>query len=459
MTKKLWGARFRKKIDRGFFKFQKSIHYDYKLAQYDIYHSLIHVAALKEVGILNEEEEKRLIAGLLELLRDIADNKFKPDLNSEDIHTDIQNKIEKKIGKLSHKLHSLRSRNEQVVFDEKLYCSREAINIASQIRKVISSLESLAKKYKTFYFPGYTHTQRAQVLLFKDYILSFAYMLERDLKRLDNFINSLLVYIGAGALAGTSIPKKAYNEALKKFLGILKNVVKTAQIAKNAVDNVSSRDFIVEFLSILAIIQMHLSRLASDFILYSTKEFDFLDLPQEFCTGSSLMPHKKNPDFLELLRGYTGIIYGNLFSILTLMKGLNLSYNRDMQLDKEPLFSSVEIIREELRLLSEFLERVSLKEESIKRVLEDESLYATEVAEFLVYKGVPFKEAHKIVGKLIRYSEEKKIKIKDTSNSLLKRFHKSLTQEVLRKILSPEYALSLKKSISRAAPRRILRKK
>jgi len=459
MAKKLWGARFKKEPNRDFFEFQSSIHYDYKLAQYDIYHSLIHVSALREAGILNEEEEKKLIAGLLELLRDIADNKFKPDLNSEDIHTDIQNKIEEKVGKPAYKLHSLRSRNEQIVFDEKLYCSQQGSILADLVRKVLSSLEFLAQKYGDSYFVGYTHTQRAQVLLFREYSLAFISMLGRDLRRLDNFMDSLWIYIGAGALAGTSIPKKAYNQAIKKSLTFLKEVGKGIGVAKSALDNVSSRDFIVEFLSILAIIQMHLSRLASDFILYSTKEFDFLDLPQEFCTGSSLMPHKKNPDFLELVRGYTGIIYGNLFSLLTLMKGLNLSYNRDMQLDKQALFSSVDIVKKELQLMADFLKKVSLKKENINRVLEDEYLYATELAEFLVYKGVPFQEAHQIVGRLIKYSEEKKVKIKDMPESLLKKFHQEFSSEVLKKILSPEYAISVKKSTFSKASSRNLRKK
>lgn len=456
MPKKMWGGRFNKEIDKDFFEFQKSIHYDYKLAEYDIYHSLIHVAALKEAGILSTDEAKKMAAALDSIFKEVREGKFKPNLACEDIHTDIQNRVAKKIGKLALKLHTLRSRNDQVVFDEKWYCYKEGIYILGLLNILLASLNELGNRYKDIFMPGYTHTQRAQVVSFFNYTGAFFYMFERDFERLDAFVKKISIYIGSGALAVSAIPKSAYSEAIKKFLLDTKPQLKypKSETAKNSLDNVASRDFVIEFLNNLAILQMHLSRMAEDFILYSTKEFYFFDLPEEFCTGSSLMPHKKNPDFLELVRGNTGRIYGNLISVLTVMKGLPLTYNRDMQLDKEPLFSSAEVIEEELKIMAEFLKKVKLNKTKIAEVLEDEELYGTELIEFLVNEGVAFGEAHVSVGQLIRYAQDKHIKIKDMSDKLLRRFNKKLNHKKIRKIMDPEYAILSKKSLSRGFPLR-----
>ena len=250
-------------------------------------------------------------------------------------------------------------------------------------------------------------------------------------------------------MAGSFINGQDYNKAIKQFISkYSQDFPFKISLANNSLDNVSNRDFIIEFLSILSVLQMHLSRMAEDFILYSTKEFDYLDLPEEFCTGSSHMPHKKNPDFLELVRGYTGRIYGNLFSLLTTMKGLPLTYNRDMQLDKEPLFSSVDIVKDELAILARFMGGVKLKTEVIERALEDESLYATELAEYLVGKGVPFKKAHEIIGRLVRYSEEKDLKLKDMVDEMLLEFSPHLKKKEIEKIFTPSFAIGTKRSIS-----------
>lgn len=409
MAKKLWGGRFKKKIDKDFFEFQKSIQYDYKLAKYDIYHSMIHIIALKKASIISAGESKKLYSVLKEILEEIKNGKFKPNLYSEDIHTEIQNRVEKKIGSLALKLHTLRSRNDQIAFDERFYCKVEAVEIKNLLSAVISSLKFLGNHYKNFSIIGYTHTQRAQKIYFKNYLQTFQSMLTRDKEKLINFEKNLVIYIGAGALKGTSLSRDYYNKAIKDFLKSHPGLSNEVKFSENPLDNVSDRDFIIELLNILSILQMHLSRLAEDFILYSTKEFNFFSLPEEFCTGSSLMPHKKNPDFLELTRGYAGRIYGNLIALLTTMKGLPLTYNRDMQLDKEPLFSSVDIIKEELKILSKFIKRIKLNENIIKKSLQDGNLYATESAGRLVSKGIPFKKAHDIVGKNIRKCEEKNI--------------------------------------------------
>ena len=430
MAKKLWGGRIKKETDKDFFEFQKSIQYDYKLALYDLRHSLIHISALKKSGILTNEEWQKLNSALSLIEKEIKENKFKPNLQSEDIHTEIQNRVEKKVGKLAQKLHTLRSRNDQIAFDEKNYCGIEACNIADYLSEVIAGLEYLSARYKNSQIPGYTHTRRAQKVAFADYLGAFEAMCARDKERLTAFSKKLIAYVGSGAFKGTSLSRE-YAAAIKEYLK--SDSSRYIALVKNAPDNVSDRDFILEFLGILSILQMHLSRFAEDMILFSTQEFNFVDLPEEFCAGSSLMPHKKNPDFLELVRGYTGMIYGNLMALLTIMKGLPLTYNRDMQLDKEPLFSSVDIIKDELKILARFIKGIKLNEKVIGKALEDESLYAVDLAEYLVKeKKVPFAQAHEIIGKMIRYAEDNKCKIKDMEDGLLNKFSTHLNQKIIK---------------------------
>ncbi len=436
MSNKLWGARFKKKTDKDFEEFSKSIEYDYKLAEYDILHSLIHVEALAEEKIITKKEKERFILALENILLSAKRGKFKFDITSEDIHTDIQNKVEKKVGKLAYKFHTFRSRNEQIAFDEKFYCVEEATAISFLIESILDSLSYLSYKYKNKFFPGYTHTQRAQVVNFSDYLGAYSAMFKRDREKLKHFIKNTILYVKSGALAGSFIKRSSYIKAIKKV--VVKYRIKNVniQVVSNPLDNVASRDFIVELLSILSLIQMHLSRMAEDFILYSTREFSFFSLPEEFCTGSSLMPHKKNPDFLELVRGYTGKIYGNMVSLLVTMKGLPLTYNRDMQLDKEPIFSSVKIIKDELKIMAKLIRGIKLNLSTTEKVLGDDSFYATELARFLVYKGVPFKEAHNIVGRMLKYCEDKMVSLKDMSENVLKGFHTSLTPAVIKEIIT-----------------------
>jgi argininosuccinate lyase len=448
MVKKMWGGRFKKKIDNDFYLFQRSIQYDYKLAMYDIYHSMVHVSALVYTKVLTVQEANKLELALFEILKEIKEARFKYDPYSEDIHTEIQNRLEGKLKAIALKLHSFRSRNDQVVFDEKYYCVHQGLEIGKLIAKVFVSLSELSNRYKNNFFIGYTHTRRAQIIKFSNYILSFGRMLERDLNQLENFCKKIEIFIGSGALAGSYIKAEHYNKAIKEFIKKFSHDFPfKISLTKNSLDNVSDRDFIIGFLSTIAVLQMHLSRMAEDFILYSTKEFNYLELPEEFCTGSSYMPHKKNPDFLELVRGYTGKIYGNLFSVLTTMKGLPLTYNRDMQLDKEPLFSSVEIIKKELEILVKFIRGIRLNEDVIEKVMEDESLYATELAEYLVGKGVPFKKAHEIIGRLIRYSEDKNLKLKDMVDDILESFSPHLSKKEISKIFDPTFAVKSKRSV------------
>jgi len=446
MAKKMWGGRFKKAMDKDFEEFSKSISYDYKLAEYDILHSIIHITTINSAKIITNIEYNKLLSALRAILKDIRSGKYKPDFTCEDVHTDIQNKVEKKVGKLAAKLHSLRSRNDQVAFDEKVYCFYEALAISGLLIDIQMSLGDLTTKHPEQFFLGYTHTQRAQAVYFADYLKAFFNMFSRDEDRLFSFCQNLQIFVGAGALAGSSLDKKHYEKALKE---IFKDELFKVEISDSSLDAVADRDFIVELLSVISIIQMHLSRFAEDMILYSTKEFNFIDLPEEFCTGSSLMPHKKNADSLELVRGSTGKIYGNLISILTTMKGLPLTYNRDMQLDKESLFSSVETVKSELKIVTKLIKKIKLNKKVIENALEDKTLYATELAEYLVYKGVAFKDAHDVVGKLIMHTEDKKILIDELSDSELKKIHNELSKKVIHKVMNATSAVKAKKSIAR----------
>ncbi|MCM8774600.1 MAG: argininosuccinate lyase [Candidatus Omnitrophica bacterium] len=444
MEGKLWGGRFKGKVDKNFEEFSSSIRYDYKLAKFDIYHSMIHILALKEANILTSDEYERLNQALENILRDVEEGRFSYHHLSEDIHTDIQNKVSNIVGNLGDKLHTLRSRNDQVSFDEKWYCIEEIDEAIDLLKDLVNVFKGVYRKFKREFFIAYTHTRRAQIITFKDYIDTFSRMFNSDKERLSSLRRREKVYIGSGAVSGTVL-KDAYKKAIKIFTNKRGFDFIPIELSSSPPFNVSNRDFIIEFLSCLAILQMHLSRLCEDLILYSTQEFNYFILPEEFCTGSSLMPHKKNPDFLELVRGYTGIVYGNLFSLLTTMKGLPLTYNRDMQLDKEPLFSSVDIVKEELKIMIEFIERIELNKSSVEEALKDDSLYATELVQFLVFQGLAFKEAHKIIGQLVRYCEDKKASLKDMSDEELKKFHAYLTVSNLKKIMNPRYVVSLRK--------------
>ena len=455
MAKKLWGGRFKKKTDPEFFEFQKSITHDHKLAEYDVVHSLVHVVALRESQILTSNEYVKLTKALHDILDKVKNGKYIYNESSEDIHTDIQNKVEKNIGKLALKMHALRSRNDQVAFDEKFYCLKMALNIQSCLKGVCDALLDIVIKNGKISFIGYTHTQRAQKIDFINYCSAFVKMFVRDKRRLTDYCDGLIICIGAGALTGTSISIKAYNDAIEKIIEGNKDLKGKMEISRFPLDSVSDRDFVIELLSVLALVQMHLSRFAEDMILYSTKEYGLIDLPEEFCTGSSLMPHKKNPDFLELVRGNTGKIYGNLMSVLTMMKGLPLSYNRDMQLDKEPLMSSIEVVESELKIMARFIAKIKVNKEVVRRILaEDLSLYATEVAEWLVLnKKVPFKTAHDLVGKLVILLEEHGNKLDIVNEADLLAIHPDLKKSKLKEIMTPEYASKMKKTASNRLPR------
>ncbi len=451
MRKKLWGGRFGKKTDPLVEEFTKSIQYDYKLAQYDLLGSMLHVEILERNGYLTPEESKKLQKELNSIYEAIEAGSFKFAPKAEDIHTNIQNLLEQKTGDLALKLHTARSRNDQVVFAAKLYCKYNVRYLKSNILELVKTIRELANQNKDVIIPGFTHLQHAQPVFLKDYLLAYSEMLKRDNKRLDYIRDNIIITMGAGALAGTPIDADKYKIKAEEYIKELRlDELFNIKATDNSIDSVSDRDFVIEIISALSIIAMHLSRLAEDLIIWSTKEFDFVEIDEAFCTGSSLMPQKKNADVLELVRGYTGRIYGNLVSVLTMMKGLPLTYNRDMQLDKEPLFNSFEIVSSELKVLTGLIKTLKFNEVKIKEHLKDEGLYATDMVYYLVDRKITFKEAHTIIGKLVKYSLDNSILIKDMPEPLLKRFSDKFVKKEIVKLFDPLVSVKSKKSIKRS---------
>lgn len=440
MAKKLWGGRFSKGTDPLLEKFSRSIRYDHKLAEHDLLGSMAHVRVLKRAKYLTAPEASKLTRALEAIYTNVRKGSFRYDSGAEDIHTDIQNKLIAGLGELALKLHTARSRNDQVVFATKAYCKAELAKLAAGSGKLMKALDAIAAKNKDLVIPGFTHMQHAQPICLKDYFKAYSRMLKRDTDRLLKIAGSIELTMGAGALAGTPVAAKLYEVSMPGL---------SIKPTSNSIDTVSDRDFIIEILAALSIIGMHLSRLSEDLIIWSTNEFDYVEIDEAFCTGSSLMPQKKNADSLELIRGHAGKLYGNLMNVLTVMKGLPLAYNRDMQCDKEPLFDSMETVSAELGILTGLIRTLKFNKAKIEEHLEDESLYATDIVYYLVAKGVPFKTAHTIVGRLIKHSIENKIDIKSMSQFELKKFSSKFKHEEILRLFNPRVSALAKRSIKR----------
>ncbi|MFA5085942.1 MAG: argininosuccinate lyase [Candidatus Omnitrophota bacterium] len=440
MSKKLWGGRFAKATDPLVEEFTKSIQYDYKLAKHDLLGSMAHVQILKKAHYLTASEAAKLMKGLKSILASVKAEKFNYDPAAEDIHTQIQNMLYSKAGDAALKLHTARSRNDQVVFAVKLYCKDAIKETIGCVEGLVSALENTAFKNKGFIMPGFTHLQHAQPVYLKEYLSAYTMMLKADSAKLDYLDETIKLTMGAGALAGTPIKSGDY----KVSIGDIK-----VECTTNSIYAVSDRDFLISTLNVLSLIGMHLSRLAEDLIIWSTKEFNFIKIDDAFCTGSSLMPQKKNPDVLELVRGYAGRLLGNAVSVMTMMKGLPLAYNRDMQLDKEPLFNSFEIISSELKVMTGLIKTLKFNKVKIEEHLEDEALYATDLVYYLVKKGVAFKNAHNIIGDLVKYSLDNGIEIKSMTDHELSRFSDKFKSKEIVGLFDPKVSVESKKSIKR----------
>ena len=400
-----WGGRFTKVLDSRVLKFTTSLIFDHILLEYDIAGSKVHAMMLGKQHLISEKEADLICKALEEILVEIKDKKYTVDCEFEDIHMLVESLLIAKIGQVGKKLHTGRSRNDQVALDLRLYTRDASVKIENLLLILLSTLNSLSKKHIEDKMPGYTHLQQAQIISLGEYFIAYANMFERDISRIKDWRKRMnFSPLGAGAIAGTSLPID--RDFVANNLGF-------DGIVKNTIDAVSDRDYIIELHSILAIIMVHLSRLAEDFIIWATQEFSLISIDDAFATGSSLMPNKKNPDVLELIRGKSGRIFGHLMAILTVMKGLPLSYNRDMQEDKEGLFDSIHTTISCLELISPLLENIYFNTNLMKERAESGYLDATLILEKLVLEGVPFREAHHIVGNMVKSAIESKCSLSE----------------------------------------------
>jgi len=449
VKKKLWSGRFSESTNKLVDNFTASIPFDWKLYKYDIAGSIAHAKMLAKTGIIKKAEADKIVNGLKAIEKEIDANKFKFSIEDEDIHMAVEKRLISLIGDTGKKLHTARSRNDQVALDIRLYLRDEIKNMISLIDKFHKTLVLLAKKNIDVIMPGYTHLQQAQPILFSHYLLAYYEMFKRDRDRLlDCYKRANIMPLGSGALAGTTFPiDREYTAKLLGFDGV----------TKNSLDTVSDRDFIIEFLSAASIIIMHLSRMSEELIIWSSSEFGFIELPDAFCTGSSMMPQKKNPDVPELVRGKTGRIYGHLISLLTTMKGLPLAYNKDMQEDKEPLFDAVDTIKTSLEIFSEMIKDLRLNRKRIESSMTDGLILATDVADYLVQKGVPFRTSHEIVGKIVSFCIKEKRALTGLTLSEWKRFSSYFKDDILN-FASLEKAVERRNHIGGTAKKQVLKR-
>ena len=390
---KPWSGRFTEATNELVEEFTASIPYDWRLYPYDIAGSMVHATMLGRQDIITKAESRRITRGLEAILKEIVSGTFEFAVELEDIHMNIESRLIEKIGPVGGKLHTARSRNDQVALDIRMYLRDEIAEVHELLTSLQKVIIDLADKHSDVVLPGYTHLQRAQPVLFGHHLLAYYEMFERDRGRLEDCFRRVnIMPLGAGALAGTVLPID--RKFVAKQLGF-------SGVCENSMDAVSDRDFAIEFVSACAQIMMHLSRLSEELVVWSSSEFGFITISDGFTTGSSIMPQKKNPDVAELTRGKTGRVYGSLVALLTIMKGLPLAYNRDMQEDKEPLFDTADTVTLSLSVYTEMLKGITIHRETMRRAAEDGFITATDLADYLVRKGMPFRQAHEIVGRAV----------------------------------------------------------
>ena len=422
MSEKLWQGRFSAKTARIVEAFTSSIQVDRRLYAYDIQGSIAHCQMLAKTSIISNEEALELIRGLEITKNEIETDRFQFDDSLEDIHMHIESRLVEIVGPVAQKLHTARSRNDQVALDVRMYLRDETRHIIKLLYKLQKVIVALAKKHLDTILPGYTHLQRAQPILLSHHLMAYFEMFSRDLERLENCLQRINVMpLGAAALAGTTYPID--QKITAKLLGF-------DAISANSIDAVSDRDFIMEFLSTAAICMVHFSRLSEELILWSTFEFNYIELPDSFATGSSIMPQKKNPDVPELVRGKTGTVIGNLTTLLTMMKSLPLTYNRDMQEDKTPLFSAVDTLAACVEIYTDMLPKIKFKKENMQRAASSGFLNATDLADYLANRGVPFREAHRLAGEAVSLALEKKRELHELTLEQLQSFSALIQQDI-----------------------------
>ncbi len=402
---KAWSGRFQKDTGALMDDFHSSIGFDCRLAEEDIQGSIAHANMLGDCNIIKRSEADTIIIGLKKILEKVKSGQVEWDVKAEDIHMNIEKLLIQEIGELGKKLHTARSRNDQVALDARLYVRTEIAGIQNQLQELLKVLLEMAKREQATILPGYTHLQRAQPILLGHHLLAYFEMFKRDFERANDCLKRVTVLpLGAGALAGTGFETNRHQIA--EELGF-------PEVAPNSLDAVSDRDFVAEFIFLISLSMMHLSRFSEELVLWSSMEFGFVEMDDAYSTGSSIMPQKKNPDVAELVRGKTGRVYGDLIGILTMLKGLPLAYNKDMQEDKEALFDAVDTLKGCIGIFIPMLQTLVFKREKMLDATKDGYLNATDLADYLVAKGLPFRSAHSIAGKLVHYCIEKQKRLED----------------------------------------------
>ena len=437
MSEKLWSGRFSEKTDKMVEDFTSSIDIDKRLYAYDIEGSIAHCRMLAKASIISEGEALVLTEGLDSIRKEIERGEFQFNESLEDIHMHIETRLIEKVGKVAQKLHTARSRNDQVVLDVRMYLRDETLNTIKRLAMLAKVIVDLAKKNIDVVLPGYTHLQRAQPILLSHHFMAYYEMFSRDIDRFTDGLKRINVLpLGSAAMAGTTYPiEREYTAQLLDF----------PKVSANSIDAVSDRDFIIEFLSAASICMVHLSRMSEELILWSSSEFGFIELPDSFATGSSIMPQKKNPDVPELVRGKTGRVFGDLISLLTMMKALPLSYNRDMQEDKSALFQTIDILAQCIEIYIKMLPKLKTNTEAMERATATGFLNATDMADYLVADGMPFRQAHSCVGEAVAYASSKKKELHELTLKELKSFSSHFKKDIF-KILTTDQMINRRKS-------------
>ncbi|WP_316570293.1 argininosuccinate lyase [Neobacillus sp. YIM B06451] len=440
---KLWGGRFTKETNKLVEEFTASISFDKKLVEEDIEGSLAHAKMLGECGIIPMEDVEKIVGGLHKIREMAKNNEIEFLIEDEDIHMNVEKKLIELIGPVGGKLHTGRSRNDQVATDMHLYLRTKTNELIGLVENVQEAIVEKANQHINTLIPGYTHLQRAQPVSFAHHLMAYFWMFERDKERLKDSLKRVnWMPLGSGALAGTTFPVN--REMTAGLLGF-------ETIYPNSMDAVSDRDFILEFLSIGSIIITHISRLSEELIIWSSQEFRFVELDDSFCTGSSIMPQKKNPDVPELLRGKTGRVYGNLIGLLTVLKGLPLAYNKDLQEDKEGMFDTVETLEGSLKLLAPMIETMKVNGEVMRQALNEDFSNATDIADYLAAKGMPFREAHEVIGKIVLYCIQNNKYLLELTMDEYRSFSELFHGDIY-KILTPEHVAGARNSYGGTAP-------
>lgn len=448
MSDMMWGGRFTKGEEKSALDFNASIGFDWRMYREDIHGSIAHVNMLSKHGIISKEDKEKITQGLLEIKSQIAEGNFPFSIELEDIHMNIEKRLTDKIGDAGARLHTARSRNDQCALDLHMYMKRHIGKLAEKLAALEESILNISLKYKDVILPGYTHMQRAQPVLFAHHMLCYYAMLERDFKRLEECYEMAdMSPIGACALAGTTYPTMPEEEAEELHFSSLYG---------NSLDAVSDRDYLIQFLSFASICAMHLSRLSEEFIYWSTSEFNFIELDDGYSTGSSIMPQKKNPDMCELVRGKTGRIYGHLMGLLTMMKGLPLAYDKDMQEDKEGVFDAIDNLGFALDLYKGMIDTMKVNGDVTRNVLEHDFSNATDMADYLAKKGLPFRQAHAVVGNAVNYCIQNKKVLLDLSMDEFKSMS-DLFEEDIKEVLKIENCVKNRESYGGTGPKSVAR--